>query len=70
MDWFTEAINGIEQGLEAIEHLKASTKYKTNFVPAYAMWEAKEDAYKEMANLLAMIAKREKPYTTEWSWKE
>jgi len=70
VDWYEDAMDGIEQLLEATSHLKASSKYKPSFVPISAIWEAKEDAYKEMGNLLALIAEREQPYKTEWSWRE
>lgn len=68
---FAEIFDGLDQLLEATSYLKASNKYKTNFVPAVMMWEAKEDAYKEVKNLLAMVAKRTQPHPeTEWGWKE
>jgi len=70
MDWLEEAMDGLEQLIELASHLEATNKYKTNFVPASMMWGAKAEAYKEVANLLCMIARREQPYETEWSWRE
>jgi len=71
VDWFQEAMDGLEQLLEVAGQLKVANKYKTNYVPAAMMWEAKEEAYREVANLLAMIAKRIQPYPeTTWTWRE
>jgi len=71
MDWFKEAMDGLDQLLEAASYLKASTKFKTNYVPATMMWEMKEEAYREVKNLLSMIAKKERPHPeTSWSWRE
>lgn len=70
-DWYEDAVDGLEQLLEATAHLKAANKYKTNFVPAAAMWGAKEDAYQEVANLLALIAGHPQPYPeANWKWRE
>lgn len=71
MDWFQEAMDGLDQLLEVAGQLKVANKYKTNYIPATMMWEVKEEAYKEVKNLLAMIAKRERPHPeTAWDWRE
>jgi len=71
VDWFAEAMDGLEQLKEVASHLKATNRYKTNYVPVYMMWEIKEEAYKEVANLLSMIAKRTQPHPeTTWKWRE
>lgn len=66
-----EAIDGVEQALEYLAHLKKTTQCRPEYVPIYALWQAKEDAYKEVLNLLSMLAGKDRPYpNTPWDWKE
>jgi len=67
---FAQIFDGLDQLLEATSHLKAASKHRSGYVPIYALWEAKEDAYKEVSNLISMIARKERRYETDWDWKE